>query len=85
METLAGYDMVGRLALALGIGLLVGVERGRHTREQSGGMRVAGVRTFSLIGLLGGVWGLLGTILGDVVLGITFMGFAALVLFAYRA
>lgn len=77
--------MVGRLALALGIGLLVGVERGRHTREQSGGMRVAGVRTFSLIGLLGGVWGLLGTILGDVVLGITFMGFAALVLFAYRA
>jgi len=77
--------MVGRLALALGIGLLVGVERGRHTREQSGGIRVAGVRTFALIGLLGGVWGLLGTILGDVVLGIAFMGLSALVLFAYRA
>lgn len=83
MEILASYNMVGRLALALGIGLLIGVERAAHTREQSGGIRVAGVRTYALTGLLGGVWGLLGTILGDVVLGIAFMGFAALVLFAY--
>ncbi len=78
------YDSVGRLALALGIGLLVGIERGWHTREQSGGVRVAGVRTFALTGLLGGVWGLLGAVLGDVVLGMAFLGFTALVLFAYR-
>jgi len=84
MEELIGYDVAGRLALALGIGLLVGVERGWHTRDQSGGIRVAGVRSFALTGLLGGVWGLLGAVLGDVVLGIAFLGFTALVLFAYR-
>ena len=43
-----------RLGLALAIGLMIGVERGQHTRNQSGGVRVAGVRSFSLIGLLGG-------------------------------
>lgn len=85
MSEIATYDMAGRLALALGIGLLVGIERGLHTRNQSGGIRVAGVRTFALIGLLGGVWGLLGVVLGDVVLGIAFLGFTAFVLSAYHS
>ena len=85
MSEIAVYDMAGRLALALGIGLLVGIERGLHTRNQSGGIRVAGVRTFALIGLLGGVWGLLGIVLGDVVLGIAFLGFTAFVLSVYHA
>ncbi len=85
MSEIAAYDMAGRLALALGIGLLVGIERGLHTRNQSGGIRVAGVRTFALIGLLGGVWGLLGVVLGDVVLGIAFLGFTAFVLSVYHS
>lgn len=84
MEELTGYENAARLALALGIGLLVGIERGWHTRDQSGGVRVAGVRTYALSGLLGGVWGFLGAELGDVVLGIAFLGFAALVILAYR-
>jgi uncharacterized membrane protein (DUF4010 family) len=44
-----------RLAVALGIGLIVGLERGWKTREQHGGLRLAGFRTFALAGLLGGV------------------------------
>jgi uncharacterized membrane protein (DUF4010 family) len=43
------------LAMALGIGLLVGSERGWHHRGHSDGGRVAGVRTFTLLALLGGV------------------------------
>jgi uncharacterized membrane protein (DUF4010 family) len=44
-----------RLAIALGIGLIVGIERGWKTRLEHGGQRRAGVRTFALAGLFGGV------------------------------
>lgn len=44
-----------RLAVALGIGLVVGLERGWKTRDQHGGQRLAGFRTFALAGLSGGV------------------------------
>lgn len=46
------------LALALAIGMLIGAERGWRTREEEAGARVAGVRTFALIGLLGGLIGI---------------------------
>jgi len=45
---------VGHLAVALGIGLLLGVERERH-KGRGAGRREAGVRTFALVGLLGGL------------------------------
>lgn len=44
-----------RLAVALGIGLIVGLERGWKTRDQHGGQRLAGLRTFAVTGLCGGV------------------------------
>jgi uncharacterized membrane protein (DUF4010 family) len=44
-----------RLAIALGLGLIVGLERGWKTRMQHSGERFAGIRTFSLAGLFGGV------------------------------
>jgi uncharacterized membrane protein (DUF4010 family) len=44
-----------RLAVALGIGLIVGLERGWKTREQHGGQRLAGLRTFAIAALGGGV------------------------------
>ncbi|MFG3937239.1 MgtC/SapB family protein [Pseudomonas aeruginosa] len=47
------------LGLALASGLLIGLERGWQQRERPEGHRVAGVRTFALIGLLGGLGGLL--------------------------
>lgn len=52
------------LAVALGIGLLVGLERGWTHRSESAGGRVAGWRTFGLIGLLGGVLAMAGPAVG---------------------
>lgn len=43
------------IGIALAIGLLVGSERGWQGRGRSEGTRVAGIRTFSLIALTGGV------------------------------
>ena len=48
-------QLLSRLAVALGIGLLVGLERGWKTREVAPGHRAAGIRTFALCGLLGGI------------------------------
>lgn len=48
-------DLLERLALALALGLLVGVERGWQERAGAEGSRVAGLRTFGLIGLGGGI------------------------------
>ncbi|MFA5631827.1 MAG: MgtC/SapB family protein [Porticoccaceae bacterium] len=43
------------IAIALAIGLLVGSERGWRERGRSEGTRVAGIRTFTLIALFGGL------------------------------
>jgi len=45
------------LLLALAIGFLIGIERGWRQREEKEGGRVAGIRTFTLVGLLGGLVG----------------------------
>ncbi|MES2785377.1 MAG: MgtC/SapB family protein [Pseudomonadota bacterium] len=47
------------LGTALAVGLMVGLERGWRDRDLPEGGRVAGLRTFALIGLLGGVLALL--------------------------
>ncbi|TCS61298.1 MgtC/SapB family protein [Varunaivibrio sulfuroxidans] len=83
MELLANQETLGRLALALGIGLLVGIERGWHSRKASGGARAAGVRTFALSGLLGGFCGLLTMRYGAIVLGVSLAAFAVLLVFSY--
>jgi uncharacterized membrane protein (DUF4010 family) len=46
-------EMLTRLAVALAIGLLIGLERGWEQRRMAEGERVAGFRTFGLVGLLG--------------------------------
>lgn len=52
------------LGFALAQGLLIGLERGWTAREDSPGTRVAGLRTFGIIGLSGGVAGLLPVLAG---------------------
>lgn len=52
-------DLFLRLGLALAIGFLIGLERGWKERDEKEGQRTAGLRTFSLIALLGGVFGAL--------------------------
>ncbi|WP_297973014.1 MgtC/SapB family protein [uncultured Amaricoccus sp.] len=74
MET---NEIISRLAVALAIGLLVGLERGWRTRDEREHQRAAGLRTFALSGLLGGVAGLLALEFGGVLLGLLFAGFAA--------
>lgn len=58
-------EMALSLLAALSIGLMIGIERGWSGRESNEGERVAGVRTFSLIGLVGGVFAVLGKEFGD--------------------
>ena len=48
------FESLGRLTLALGVGLFVGLEREWRKKE-------AGLRTFGLLALLGGMGGLLGS------------------------
>lgn len=55
-------ELFRRLAVALAIGLLIGLERGWQTREEADHQRAAGLRTFALTGLLGGTSGLLATV-----------------------
>jgi len=54
--SLGSADLVN-LALALGLGLLVGVQRGWVQRLEPRGSRFAGIRTFGMFGLAGGLSG----------------------------
>ncbi|HKQ10011.1 MAG TPA: DUF4010 domain-containing protein [Rhizomicrobium sp.] len=67
------FAILQRAGLAAAIGLLIGIERGWQARQARDGARVAGIRTFTLIGGLGGICGLLP---GAVTLGLCLAGFA---------
>ena len=58
-------ELLHRLAAALAIGLLVGTERHWRERQEAPGRRTAGVRTFALTGLFGGVMAVLASSLGQ--------------------
>ncbi|MGL4541394.1 MAG: MgtC/SapB family protein [Polymorphobacter sp.] len=47
------------LALSLGIGLIIGTERGWQLRDEPSGNRVAGLRTYAIVGVIGGIAGML--------------------------
>jgi uncharacterized membrane protein (DUF4010 family) len=49
------------VATALACGLLIGIERGFKLRAEPAGTRIAGVRTFTLLGLAAGLAGLIGS------------------------
>ncbi|CCW18077.1 hypothetical protein EBBID32_24270 [Sphingobium indicum BiD32] len=55
----AVFPTIMALSLALGLGLLIGVQRGWALRNAPDGTRFAGIRTFGLIGLAGGLAGVL--------------------------
>lgn len=54
-------DQAIRVGTGLAAGLLIGLERGFSLRAEPAGSRVAGVRTFTLLGLTGGLAGLIGS------------------------
>lgn len=82
------YQLIQRLAVALAIGLIIGIERGWKQRDEPEGERAAGLRTLALSGLLGGVWGALASAAGPsglVALGFAFSAFTVVIsLFRYR-
>ncbi len=47
---------------AIACGLLIGIERGFNLRHVPDGLRVAGLRTFTLLGLLAGIAGFVGSL-----------------------
>jgi uncharacterized membrane protein (DUF4010 family) len=57
MSVMDFQELVSRFGLALGIGLLFGLERGWRMRGEPPGGRTAGIRTFAISGILGGVVG----------------------------
>jgi uncharacterized membrane protein (DUF4010 family) len=72
-------DMLTRLLVALSIGLLIGLEREWRFREAHTGGR-AGLRTFGLIGLLGGLSQMLALAVGPWLVPVALLGLVALLL-----
>ncbi len=70
-------DLSMRLAVAFAIGLMVGIERGWKSRGVEDNGRAAGLRTFGLAGLMGGICGILAAPLGAGFVGIAFLAFSA--------
>jgi uncharacterized membrane protein (DUF4010 family) len=72
MELTAVFTNLG---IALGLGLLVGLQR-----EHAGASRLAGVRTFPLVTLLGTLCGLLSLAFGGWIAALAFLSLAALMI-----
>jgi uncharacterized membrane protein (DUF4010 family) len=71
------------VATAIACGLLIGIERGFDLRGLRAGTRVAGVRTFTLIGLISGLAGLIGRYGQALAAGGLVLGMAAIVAIGY--
>jgi len=71
------------IATALACGLLIGIERGFDLRGLREGSRVAGVRTFTLVGLASGVAGLAGRFGQSLAAGALVAGCAAVLAIGY--
>jgi uncharacterized membrane protein (DUF4010 family) len=76
-------DLAQRLGVALAVGFVIGAERGWEGRELPPGGRTAGVRTFALVGLLGGIAALLAERFGAAVLAVTLGGVLVLAAASY--
>lgn len=78
-------ELFRRLAVALAIGLLIGLERGWQTRDETDRERTAGLRTFALTGLLGGMSALVAAATSTVVLAAALLAYTgALAAFSFR-
>ncbi|MDO9104041.1 MAG: MgtC/SapB family protein [Methylovulum sp.] len=72
------------LGIALATGLLIGLERGWRTRNRDEGLRVAGLRTYGLISLLGALWGIVAQQSSPSLMGFAFLALTLVLLVAYN-
>ncbi|MEX2573886.1 MAG: MgtC/SapB family protein [Balneolaceae bacterium] len=79
----AELQIIPRLLSALAIGILIGIERGWSGKQEDENDRVGGIRTFSLIGLLGGIWALLSDEAGNLALVLAFFTVTVLAITSY--
>jgi uncharacterized membrane protein (DUF4010 family) len=77
--TSSGLDIGAGLAA----GFMLGIERGWKLRREKSGTRVAGVRTFTLLGLSGALASILGNILHPFVAAIMLAALAALLVVGF--
>lgn len=77
------YQTTADLFFALSIGLIIGLERGWHAQDDTTGKRSAGIRSFALVGLLGGIAGLAGERIGAWPVAAMLLSVAALAITAY--
>lgn len=80
MTELENFKLLG---IALAIGLLIGMERGWRNRDRAEGMRVAGLRTYGMISLLGALSGILAQQVEAFLMGFVFLGLTSVLLLAY--
>lgn len=71
--------VLGTLSLALGLGLLIGLQR------QRAGSAVGGIRTFPLIALLGAMCGLLASVWSEIIVVAGFIGITTMAVLANLA
>ncbi len=76
-------QLLARMGLILLLGFLVGLERGWSFQKKKEGQRTAGIRTFTLIALSGGLWGILSDHMGELILGIALLGFTLIIMTGY--
>lgn len=81
-EMLADLSELTGIGLALALGLLIGLQRGWALRDEQPGSRFAGIRTYGLLGLAGGIAGDLQTRAAGLALALL-AGAAALVVLGY--
>jgi uncharacterized membrane protein (DUF4010 family) len=82
-QFLAGNQTTLNLAVALLLGAIIGLERGWDAREQKSGERIAGIRTFALVGLLGGISALLAREITEWAFPVLLVSVVAMAIVAY--
>lgn len=73
-DLVLGSSLALPLLAAVAAGMLVGIERGWRQRDEHEGSRVAGVRTFTLIGALGGLVSVIAVLVSAAVAAIAAAG-----------
>ena len=71
------------LAASLACGVMIGVERGWRLRGEASGTRVAGVRTYSLLGGGGGLAALLGALINPAITALLILAMCTGLVIAY--